>query len=102
MSDQVAERNFASARHQHFAILPEPAIICTRLQTFFFFIPYQYRPAAMISSGAVQFVRPHARRRRKFFASKFLASKSLASKFLASKSFASKSLAGRNRGSALG
>jgi hypothetical protein len=98
MSDQVAERNFASARHQHFAILPEPAIICTRLQTFFFFIPYQYRPAAMISSGAVQFVRPHARRRRR----KFFASKSLASKFLASKSLASKSLAGRNRGSALG
>jgi hypothetical protein len=43
MSDQVAERNFASARHQHFAILPEPRFICTGLRTFLFFIPYQYR-----------------------------------------------------------
>jgi hypothetical protein len=40
----------------------------------------------MISSGAVQFVCPCARRRRKIFARKF---------------FASKSFAGRNRGSAL-
>jgi hypothetical protein len=76
MSDQVAERNFASARHQHFAILPELEIICTRPQTFLFFIPYQYRLASMISSGAVQFVRPHARRRRKFFASKSFAGRS--------------------------
>ena len=46
----------------------------------------------MISSGAVQLVRSHARRRRKFFASKFFASKS----------FASKPFAGPNRGSAFG
>src|ERR1700683_5792178 len=65
MSDQVAERNFASARH-HFAILHEPRLICTRLQTFLFLIPHQYRPAWTISSGAMQFRRPHTRRREAF------------------------------------
>src|SRR5580704_15532898 len=81
MSDQVVERDFASARHQHFTILPEPAIICTRLQTFSFLIAYQYRPNWIISSNAVQFVRPHARRRRrKFFAGKSFAGKSCVGK----------------------
>lgn len=46
----------------------------------------------MISSGAVQFVGPHARQRRKFFAGKFFAGKSFTDK-----SFTDKSCAGRMR-----
>jgi hypothetical protein len=65
------------------AILHEPRLICTGLQTFFFLIAYQYRPAQMISSGAVQFVRPHAWRRRNFLPGNFLAGKFLAGKFFA-------------------
>src|ERR1700726_626757 len=63
MSDQMMEWNFASARHQHIVILPQPAIICTRLQVFLFLIPYQFRPASLISSGALQLPRPRAWRR---------------------------------------
>jgi hypothetical protein len=88
MSDQEAAGGEGLRICKTFAILHEPQLICTRLRTFLFLIPYQYRPAQMNSSGAVQFVRPHARRRRKFFASKFFTGKL----------FTGKSFAGRSRG----
>ena len=54
----------------------------------------------MLSSGTVQFVRPQARRRRKFFAGKFFADRCFARKCFAGMPFSSKSCAGRMRGRA--
>jgi hypothetical protein len=83
MSDQESAGGEGLRICKRFAILHEPQLICTRLRTFLFLIPYQYRRAQMISSGAMQFVGPHARRRRR--------------KFFTRKCFTGKCFAGRMR-----